>query len=134
MSEPDRERLYVARAKDSIRAVLDEQLAVVSAELEARISERSFIDEHDVAEVRNELHFHDLVRGSDRSIRVYDRIRNTMPGICTDVAAVWKQTCMAAGYAPLLEQLRAKSRLTARRELMTELRDVAITHGLRGGW
>lgn len=27
VSEPDRERLYVARAKDSIRAVLDEQLA-----------------------------------------------------------------------------------------------------------
>jgi hypothetical protein len=92
------------------------------------------VDEHDVAEVRNELHFHDLVRGSDRSIRVYDRIRNTMPGICSDVAAVWKQTCMAAGYAPLFEQLRAKTRLLARRELMTELRAVAIRHGLRGGW
>lgn len=60
------------------------------------------VDEHDVAEVRaGGLQFHDLVRGSDRSIRVYDRIRNTMPGICTGVAVVWQQTFLAAGYAPL---------------------------------
>ena len=93
------------------------------------------VDEHDVAEVRNELHFHDLVRGSDRSIRVYDRIKNTLPGICTDVAAVWHQTCMTSGYSPLFKQLRVpKTRLMVRRELMTELRAVAVGHGLRGGW
>lgn len=93
------------------------------------------VDEPDIAEVRNELHFHDLMRGSDRSIRVYDRLHTTLPTICTDVAAVWHQTCMSAGYATLFEQLRVpRTRLVARRELMTELREVATIHGLRGGW
>lgn len=93
------------------------------------------VDEDDVAEVRNELHFHDLVRGSDRSIRVHDRLRNTLPGICTDVAAVWHQTCLSPGYAPLLQLLRVpKTNYRARRELMAELRSVAALHDLRGGW
>ena len=93
------------------------------------------VDEADVAEVRNELHFQDLVRGSERSIRVQDRLRKTLPTICTDVATVWHQTCMSASYTDLFERLRAPgANFRTRRLLMGQLRAVATVHGLRGGW
>ncbi|MGE0171085.1 hypothetical protein [Nocardioides sp.] len=92
------------------------------------------VDEDDVAQVRSELHFHDLVRGAERSIRVYERLESTLPRICTEVSDVWRRTCLFDGYAALFEHLRKEKRYATRRDLMTELRALATQHGLQGGW
>lgn len=125
--------IFICRRAHVTTFYMAKQLGFVVIDMQRQFAGE--VPEQDVAEVRAELHFQDLVRGSDRSIRVYDRLRKTLPRICIDVSAVWHQTCMSAGYGNLFELLRApKTRVTDRRELMIELRDVAARHGLQGGW
>lgn len=89
--------------------------------------------EDDLMEVRNELHFYDLTRGSEPSIRVEDRLRKTLPRIGEGVARVWRNTCTVPGLLDLFYQLRSTS--YERAEFMEQLRRVAVEQlGLQGGW
>jgi hypothetical protein len=91
--------------------------------------------EDDLMEVRNELHFDDLTRGSEPSIRVQDRLRNTLPAICEEVAGVWRNTCAAPGLVDVFHQIRYTKNVYERANLVDRLRSAAVNQlGVRGGW
>jgi hypothetical protein len=93
------------------------------------------VDEDDLMEVRNELYFDDLTRGSEPSIRVQDRLRKTLPGICEGVAGTWHNTCAAQGLAEIFRQLRYTKDFDERADYLNQLRIAAVEQlGVQGGW
>lgn len=93
------------------------------------------VDEDDLMEVRNELHFDDLTRGSEPSIRVQDRLRKTLPNIWEGVSGAWHNTCAAQGLADIFHQLRYTKDLDERANYLRQLRIAAVEQlGVRGGW
>jgi hypothetical protein len=91
--------------------------------------------EDDLMEVRNELYFGDLTRGSEPSIRVQDRLRKTLPPRCEKIAGVWRNTCVAPGLVDVFHQLRYTKKFYERATLVEQLRSAARNQlGVRGGW
>ena len=92
------------------------------------------VGEHELMEVRSELHFRDLVQGYGPSLTTIDRLRKTIPNICTDFALTWRTTCHMPGFAALYEALRQHVKNDRRDALVNQLRDIARDAGLDGGW
>ncbi len=93
------------------------------------------VNEDDLMEVRNELYFGDLIRGSEASIRVQDRLRKSLPPRCEQIAGVWRNTCVASGLADVFDQLRYTKKVYERATLVDWLRRAAKSQlGVRGGW
>lgn len=92
------------------------------------------VDEDDLAEVRNELHFQDLVRGAPLSIRVRDRLQKSLPPRCVEIAEQWSSTCNDADFTDAFNALRYTTQQSARAVLVNDLRDAARSSGKRGGW
>ncbi|WP_344414865.1 hypothetical protein [Pseudonocardia ailaonensis] len=93
------------------------------------------VDEEDVAEIRTELHFQDLVRGADASQRVADRLRKTLPENATSFAATWRTTALDVDLTTTLGALRRNElKPWERQRLVGDLRDTAMELGLDGGW
>ena len=91
------------------------------------------VPERELLEVRNELHFHDLHAGSAPSVRVRDRLRDTLPRIATSVAGTWAQTCAIPGVPDTIDALR-RAHDDEREILMSDLRAIFQDEGYRGGW
>lgn len=92
------------------------------------------VEDDELTEVRSELRFMDLVSGTGPSLSVRDRLRKTLPGICTEFALTWRATCYAPNFAPLFEALRANISNQRRQQLVNQLRDAAADCDLSGGW
>ena len=90
-------------------------------------------DEEEVYEVRSELHFQDLARGSGPSLRVRDRLQKTLPNNAHDIAAQWAATCANDDMANTLRQLRT-ARHSKHDDLVASLRHLNTEMGRRGGW
>jgi hypothetical protein len=91
------------------------------------------VDEAGMNEVRNELHFQDLYRGTGPSLRVRDRFRDTLPHHCNDIASVWRKTALDPTLSAVILYLKvANSR--DRGPLMEHFRAQVKAAGLRGGW
>jgi hypothetical protein len=91
------------------------------------------IGEEELLEVRNELHFQDLARGRGPSLRVRDRLTETLPRTGPAIAEQWAMTVSDPSATDLITRLRRSTRHD-RDELMTELRRVNGLMGRRGGW
>lgn len=92
------------------------------------------VDETALDDIRNELHFTDLRAGSGPSLRVRDRLRDTLPGICTKIADEWQTTAMTEPLSDAIEDVRAARSTKSRLRRVDELRAVAVGLGYRGGW
>lgn len=91
------------------------------------------IDEEKLLEVRNELHFHDLARGQGPSLRVRDRLIETLPRTGPEVAQQWAASVSDESMTDLIRRLRRSAR-SEHDELMADLRQVNNELGRRGGW
>jgi hypothetical protein len=88
------------------------------------------VDEEDLYEVRSELHFQDLARGSGPSLRVRDRLKDTLPAIAQKVAGQWAETCANEELTQTLRALRTGKA----NDLLAHLRAINNAMGRRGGW
>ena len=91
------------------------------------------VDEEELLEVRSELHFHDLAHGHGPSVRVRDRLTDTLPRISQETAGQWSATCPDLQMAVIITRLR-RATLRQHEVLMAELREVNTGLGRRGGW
>jgi len=91
------------------------------------------VDEDALNQVRTELHFQDLRHGHGPSLRVRDRFRDTLPGICTRVASQWCETALHPDLSSWISYLK-EARRHERNMAMVELRAAATAAGHRGGW
>jgi hypothetical protein len=92
------------------------------------------VEEAEIFEIRTELHYQDLVRGTERSARVFDRLRKTLPPVVVGFSQTWRATCLAEGFAELFDALRKDMTVWDRSTVMTALRATADRAGLDGGW
>jgi hypothetical protein len=92
------------------------------------------VPEDDLLGVRSELHFQDLHRGSEPSVRVRDRFRNVLPREATTFAAAWSETCRSHGIANRLHELSNIKNPGDRARTMESLRHAAEDYDLPGGW
>lgn len=93
------------------------------------------VEEDDVAEIRTELHFQDLVRGSDASQRVVDRLRKVLPENAAAFAATWRTLALDVDLTSRFATLRrTELKPWDRKRLVGDLRDTATELGLDGGW
>lgn len=86
------------------------------------------VDEDQMIEVRNGLHFNDLVKGSGPSLRVRDRLRGVVTNECTAFAQRWQATALGAIGDIVLAAQGAKKD-TERRQIV----DVLKKH-VADGW
>jgi hypothetical protein len=91
------------------------------------------VDEEELLEVRSELHVHDLAHGHGPSLRVRDRLTDTLPRMSHDTAGQWSATCSDLQMAVIITRLR-RATLRQHEVLMAELREVNTGLGRRGGW
>jgi hypothetical protein len=107
------------------------QLGFVAIEMNIQFA--GDVDQTDLLEVRNELHFVDLTHGSDPSLRIRDRLTRTLPRISADVAQQWADTMSDPDVIHLLATLR-RSRARDRDEPLASLRRANDLLGPPGGW
>jgi hypothetical protein len=91
------------------------------------------IDQASLDEVRVELYFSDLHRGTGPSLRVQDRFRDTLPTHCTQIASRWRQTALNPTLSARIAALNAAPGY-ARAVHMRFFRAEAKAAGHRGGW
>jgi hypothetical protein len=91
------------------------------------------INEEELLEVRNELHFQDLARGHGPSLRIRDRLTDTLPRTSRAVAQQWAATTSDPSMAELIPKLRRTTGV-GRDGLMADLRYANSHMGRRGGW
>lgn len=73
------------------------------------------VDEDQMIEVRNGLHFNDLVRGAGPSLRVRDRLGSVVTKECTSFSQKWQTTATGAHGDLLLDAQKEKNDVTRRR-------------------
>lgn len=91
------------------------------------------VNEAELLEVRNELHFNNLYAGHGPSIRVRDRFTRAIPRNAAATAQQWLQSVFDPTIADLIGQLRY-ARTAERDALVIELRAANLALGRRGGW
>jgi hypothetical protein len=93
------------------------------------------VEEQELLEVRNELHFRDLAPGKGPSLRVRDRLTKTLPRTSVAVAEQWSATASDPAMVTVIEGIR---RNTSNRQehnaLVAELRRANSRLGRQGGW
>lgn len=93
------------------------------------------VEEEDVTEIRTELHFRDLVRGSEASQRVVDRLRKVLPENAAAFAAAWRLLAVSVDLTAMFATLRrTETKPWDRQRLVGDLREAANELGLDGGW
>lgn len=94
----------------------------------------SGVDETNLAEVRNELGFRDLIAGTEADDLVVRRLRDTFPKMATDTAARWKATTANAALCSTFGVLRGPISGRRRRQETDLLRRLAAGAGMGNGW
>jgi len=89
------------------------------------------VGEDEVAELRSELHFQDLVAGTEPSLKVRDRFRTVLPQHGEKFAEAWQRTSNRTDLVFYIEKLRYETKVVGRASLMSQFRRVA---GQPGGW
>lgn len=91
------------------------------------------VDGDALLEVRNELHFNDLFKGADPSVRVRDRLSKTIPKYASAAAEQWRET--SAELEATFSSLGRKRLSNSTRRIMTNrLREQSAELGHPGGW
>jgi hypothetical protein len=124
--------IIVCRKAHTTTFWMARQLGFFAIAMDAQFAGK--VDEASLDEVRTELHFTDLRVGTGPSLRVRDRVRDTLPRVCTSVAETWRSTVMAEPLASAIESVRQARSTNARRVRVDELRAVAVGMGYEGGW
>lgn len=99
--------------------------------------ERQFIgavEEDKYLEVRNELGFNDLVLGQGPSLRVRDRLRNTIRDRTPRFATAWKRTALDDFLGPTLTELSVTRDQRDRTHLVQTMSAHVADRGWGLGW
>lgn len=100
--------------------------------IEMKIQYAGALNEKELDEVRNELHFHDLRAGDGPSVFVRDRFRDTIPRYALEWAAKWQQFVANPELAQYVPLLREETNTRDRGPLMAEFRDQVKRAGYQG--
>jgi hypothetical protein len=93
------------------------------------------VDEKDLNEVRTELHLTDLRVGSGPSLRVRDRIAETLPKHALTIAERWTESMQNLDIVAALKRAYEQRRHeNARLHAIDEVRAANQARGARGGW
>jgi hypothetical protein len=92
------------------------------------------VEEQELLEVRNELHFRDLAPGKGPSLRVRDRLTKTLPRTSLAVAKQWSATASDPEMGKLIEGIRHSRSRQQHDTLVAELRRANSRLGRQGGW
>lgn len=92
------------------------------------------VTEDQLLEVRNELSFGDLYRGTGPSLRVRDRLREHLAPYLNEFADTWTATTQDPDIPDMLSRLRNKISRQERVALLNEVRNANRANGNRGGW
>ncbi|MEU4838668.1 hypothetical protein [Nocardia testacea] len=98
---------------------------------------RSVVDDEDLAEIRAELDFLDLMKPDDRpSLKTLDKFFQTsMASKALEYADLWKETVLDHNLDDYFRQLRKQNlRRDDRTAVMNEFRRATERVGMRGGW
>ena len=123
--------VFVCRKAHKTTFWMAQQLGFITIDM--GIQYAGDIKEAELLEVRNELHFRDLARGKGPSIRVQDRLSNTLPRTSPTFAQQWAGTVSDTSMTALIKKLRYSSR-HEHDVLLADLRQANIDMGRRGGW
>lgn len=91
------------------------------------------VNEAELLEVRNELHFNDLYAGHGPSVRVRDRFTRTIPKDTASIAQQWLESASDPTITDLIGKIRY-ARYADRDVLVADLRAANLAIGRRGGW
>jgi hypothetical protein len=123
--------VFVCRKAHKTTFWMAKQLGFVTIEMGIQFV--GDVAEDELLEVRNELHFQDLARGHGPSLRIQDRLSDTLPRTSPQVAEQWAATASDASIIELIGKLRRSSR-QEHDVLLADLRQANIDLGRRGGW
>lgn len=123
--------VFVCRRAHKTTFWMAQQLGFVTIEMGIQFV--GDVTEDELLEVRNELHFQDLARGHGPSLRIQDRLSDTLPRTSPQVAEQWAATASDASMIELIGKLRRSSR-EEHEMLLADLRQANTDLGRRGGW
>lgn len=125
--------ILVCRRAQETAFYMAKQLGFIIIEIGAQFLGDT-VPEEQLLQVRNELGFTDLYRGTGPSLRVRDRLRDHLGPYLTQFADTWTRTAQDVVISAALSRLRNRIPGAERAELLNDVRNANRTNGNRGGW